>query len=130
MIFVGNRNKILGSLILTFFVIVSLVGTSYFPIVMQEGEHHRCLYMSTAAVCTMTPLQHLSELQSHFMVTVQPFSALGLIVLALAVIYTFILIRPKEPPETRSVLVVRPTMRAASHLQIAFSRGILNPKVF
>lgn len=103
------------------------------------GLNSHCPLMSghSVSLCVMNPLEHIQEWQSAFTVTLaQNFSV---IFLALAVISFAILcsnLWKNILLSLSSLLVIRrrridaQILQIQNHLQDAFSRGVLNPKLF
>ena len=120
--------------ILPVFLVLMLVintGGLFSGGMRMDGIMSNCPYMSVPTLCDMSPLEHLSALQSMFSATVQQFasaSLLSLIVLALFWHFVGYLFLPKYA----EVLVPRSRYRERvfDPLRLAFARGIIHTKVF
>ena len=99
----------------------------------MNGEMGPCPFMPSVAICNMTPLQHIAAAQSILTATPQERSnLLFMLLLAFAALitasfYRRILWPPLVPV---SLTFVKYPAFAQSSLQEAYSRGILNPKIF
>jgi hypothetical protein len=119
-----------------FFLLVTLVlmmsvGGIFSAQMMMEDGMHDCPFMGIAALCEMSPLQHLSEWQSMFATTFQQFSTFALLLLlALALTWRFAdqFFLPK--PTKIFVPRYRYRERVFDPLKLAFARGLIHPKVF
>lgn len=98
---------------------------------MKDGSMHTCPYMGVAALCSMSPLEHLSEWQSLFSATNEKLAVPALLsIIALAVFWH----RMARSVVPRYIDVrtsrYRYRERVFDFLKLAFARGILNPKLY
>jgi len=98
--FIGNK-AVFGTL-LVFFLMASIGGV-FTSEMMDGGAAYNCPYMGVPVLCTMNPLQHLSEWQQTFAATVQQTSTIILLLLALyAALLISVRTRLPEPRAARA----------------------------
>lgn len=115
----------------TFIFMMSAGGVISSEMMMQDGMMQPCPFMGTAAICNMSPIEHLSEWQSMFVTTTQQFGAAALLLLlALALAWHFLQSFLTPPPKQVFVRRHRYKERVFDPLRLLFSRGILNPKLY
>lgn len=123
--------KLAFLLLISLFVTMSIGGIYTAETMMEDGAMHNCPYMGVAALCNMSPLEHLSEWQSMFTTTPQQFGpAALLLLLALALVWHFVgSLLPLQP---KKVFVYRHKYRERvfDPLRLAFARGLIHPKIF
>ena len=136
---VFNRSSFVGLLVLTAFLVVSFVGPMQamsMP-VDQSGQMTGCMFSGTA-ICTMTPLEHLAAWQSMFSATISNATSIFLLLLLLALVLFVHIVWRLPFKDQLDWLAVRQRLYSrrslafayTNPLQEAFSRGILNPKVY
>lgn len=98
----------------------------------MDGSMSPCPFSVGTSVCTMTPLAHLAASQSFFTTLVTYGDVLTLLaLLAFAIYASAVFWKPHAPPLVFAYARIRRReFMPRSHLQEAFSNGILNPKVF
>jgi hypothetical protein len=94
-----------------------------------DGAMHDCPYMSVPALCTMSPLEHLSQWQQMFAAVAQQLSsAASLLLLALATFWYFL----QDSTLLKRMGIVglpyRDKGKFFDPLRLAFARGILHSK--
>lgn len=129
----AGRYRFIGAAIISL-AFITAIGGSFFPaMVTQDGPPHGCPYMGKATICTMTPLEHLTEWQHRFMSTIPASSTL---LLAAVLFGLFLMSRlwglfvPKSPLVQKIFFYRAAVVGILDPLKLAFSRGILNPKIF
>ncbi len=65
------RKKAMVALLIAVVAIMSLGAIFTAETMMEEGAMHNCPYMGVPALCTMSPLEHLSGWQQMFAATVE-----------------------------------------------------------
>ena len=121
----------LFSFLLVVLLAMSAGGAISAGMMMDDGAMGGCPYMGVAALCNMSPLEHLSEWQLMITTTAQQFAVASLLLLlALAVLwhvfeYLFV-------PKSADTFVPKYRDREIifDPLRLAFARGIIHPKVF
>lgn len=128
------RRQIMGLVLLAFIASMTTGGFLSANMMMEDGIMQPCPFMdNTASICNMTPLEHVSQWQQMFTTTLQDSVTTALLLLLfLIVVFAFVnaLPRPKRPPERQSFSRYRYRERIFDPLRWAFSRGILNPKLY
>ena len=127
--FVG-RNALFTFLVIL--VLMMTIGGVYSAEMMgMDGDMHNCPFMGVAALCNMSPLQHLSQWQLMFSVISKQMNVAALLLLlALAILWHL----------SRDLLSVKRTEGFVSHyryrkrvfdpLRLAFARGIIHSKAY
>lgn len=111
---------------------MTMGGFFSYEMMMQDGTMHNCPYMGVAALCNMTPLEHLSQWQQMFSATAQQLFTLALLS-AFALLVTLFFVKDfftsiESPPRGMSQYKYRE--RIFDPLRLAFARGIVHPKVY
>src|SRR3989338_1066990 len=97
-----SGNKAVFGIFLALFLVAS-VGGVLTAGMMDGGIASNCPYMGVPVLCTMNPLQHLSEWQQTFAATVQQTSTIILLLLALyAALLISVRTRLPEPRAARA----------------------------
>ncbi len=126
--------KFLFSLATLTFLMVGSLGIMHMGMGMSpEGQMSDCPFSLDTSVCTMSPLEHIGAVQSFFTSLPQQnntFAYFLLFILAAATLVTFLLISTSPPKLAYKRPIDREYIPLHSSLQEAFSRGILNPKIF
>jgi len=131
----SQSTKILLSLTILMFVFISTFGILHMGMNMgPNGKMSDCPFApGGSSICTMTPLEHIGAVQSMF--TTLPaekvMMSLFALLLSAALIFSYFS-RSISPPKLLSYQYIRHRDYIPLHsfLQEAFSRGILNPKIF
>ena len=133
-------SRILLSLALIIVFAVGATGVPHFGMTMSmdtEGNITTtdCYMPGMAAICNMSPLEHIASWQGMFTGVPTQSLAMTLLLLVLAAVIGFVWIRqihsPPQELQTFSQFVRRREyIPLHSPLQELFSNGILNPKVF
>ena len=98
---------------------------------MQDGTMVNCPYMGIASLCKMDVFQHLSAWQQMFVSTVPPFAVFVVLVLiALLLSHFFEDFLAYKPPSAKPLLYHRHSCEIFDPLKLAFSRGLIHPKIF
>ena len=124
----GAVSSILGAI----FVMMSIGGGLSSEMMMQDGTMMPCPFMGVAAVCTMSPLEHMAGWQQMFVSTVQHSAARALVLLvALMLVFRSLqgLHRPRILHRRHSYRQ-RYRERLFDPLRLAFARGIIHSKAF
>ena len=98
---------------------------------MEDGVMHPCPYMGVAGICTMTPLEHVSQWQQMFTTTVQPMTTFALLLLLAITVFLHVaekLFVPKRLERFRPRY--RYGERVFDLMQRLFARGILHSKAY
>ncbi len=104
----------------------------------DDGTMGGCLFIGVEEICKMSLIEHLSQWQSIF-ATIAPQQAITFaLLLLLAVVFVIVatikhnLLLPFNHYTTRWRLYIRqnPHLNLFNHLRAAFTRGILNPKIY
>jgi hypothetical protein len=133
------RGKLSENLII--FVLASFAFMSLFGISMgmeaRDGQMSSCPFMaSEASLCQMSVTEHISQWQQAFLGIPSKTNFLALaLILAAAVLVTFAksLFQPKKLTELAARLFAyrkKNLVRVFDPLLIAFSDGILNPRIY
>ena len=127
------RRQFIGLMLLAVLVSMTIGGVLSSEMMMDEdGMMHDCPFMGVAAICNMSPLEHLSEWQTMFTATSQQFgTAVLLLLLILVLLWSFA--TDLSPPKQSSIPIVSlysKRERIFDPLRLAFARGIIHPKVF
>ena len=133
--------KMVGILGMATFIIVAIIGVSYtLEMKMKsDGTMSGCLFDGQAETCPMTIAEHLSRWQGMFTVIPQKTDILiQFLLLALAVIFIasafrqrlLLLLSAHFLDRWRLYLKQNPHIPLFDPLREAFSRGILNPKIY
>ena len=133
----NNTGKILFWIGILAILIVPSFGLIHFNMQMgMDGNMSvaNCPFMVGTSLCSMTPLEHISIWQNIF-TTLPHQNTILQILLAFSVFALFfILFRQVFSPPQNYFYLNRNKYRRytfpANFLQVAFSRGILNPKTF
>lgn len=128
------RKQIMSLVLLAFVATMTVGGFLSADMMMKDGMMNPCPFMdNTASICNMTPLEHVSQWQQMFTTTLQDSVTTALLLLlSLVAVFTFVSVlpRPKRPPARQSFARYRYRERIFDPLRWAFSRGILNPKLY
>jgi hypothetical protein len=96
-----------------------------------NGEIGSCPFLSGTVICNANTLDHMSAYQRTFAATPDILSVLLLLLLALAVARIVRWLRFEfAPPTSEAIYFPHKYLFVLSPLQEAFSRGILNTKVY
>lgn len=136
----GRLNSFLKSVLIaaaiTFVLIVGL-SLPHFAMNMSadmDGNMamNNCYMPGMTLICSMTPIQHISEWQRMFTTTIQQMpTTVLLLLLALTIGLSQFLIRLLTPkPKEGPIQNYRYRERVFDPLRLAFARGIIHPKVF
>ena len=121
------------ALILGVFFMMSMGGVFSSEMMMDDGSMtHNCPYMGVAALCNMSPIEHLSQWQQMFWTTSQELATTALLVLlALSLVWFFV--KDLFVPGLSLVPIgsrYRERERIVDPLRLAFARGLIHSKVF
>lgn len=136
----GNlRNILLLSTLVTFFF-VGFLGVFHFDMGMtSDGQMSSgCFMPGMSTICQMDPIEHITEWQSMFTAIPENSDVLTILLILLAsVLLGFILIKrstyqnfSQSPPLKSLSLYQRRYVPIVSHIQEAFSNGILHPRLY
>ena len=135
----GLRGKLSLNLIifvLASFAFMNLIGMSM-GMEAKDGQMSSCPFMASAAsICQMSITEHISQWQQAFLGVPSKINFLALaLILAAAVMITFAksLFQPKKLTELAARLLAyhkEHLVRVFDPLLIAFSDGILNPRIY
>ena len=117
------------------FLFITTLGMGSAGMTNSKGQMSGCPLASSPTLCHMSPLEHAFILQNVF--TAIPLNSIFLVLLSILLTFSFSFLVPliwwsvrflseqiSRPPPGRGKYVPRHT------LQEAFSRGILNPKLY
>ena len=126
------RKQLAGLILLTFLASMILGAVLTSEMMMHDGMMEPCPFMGVPSLCNMSPLEHVSAWQHMFIATLQPYLSsflLLLLSLLLAPAFSNIALQLK-PPRIKFAFRTRYRERIFDPLQSAFSRGILNTKIY
>ena len=133
----GKLSENLIIFVLTSFAFVSIFGTSMGMEARDGQQMSSCPFMaSEASICQMSVTEHISQWQQAFLGVPSKTNFLALaLILAAAVLVTFAksLFQPKKLTELAARLFAyhkEHLVRVLDPLRIAFSDGILNPRIY
>lgn len=133
--FLTHSKSIVGLGIIALLVI-SFWGLYSMPI-NEQGEMSNCPFLNeSATVCPMSTADHIAKWQQLFTVTPEKnllLLSLALLVLMLVALFPFISkVRNKLPYQRfrNYIYKHKPEIKLFDHLLIAFSQGILNPRLY
>lgn len=96
-----------------------------------DGTMGHCPFSVGDSICTMIPLAHIQASQSFFATLVSYGDTLIILaLLAFSICAFYVLFKSHAPPLALAYIARRRRPVAFSCLQVAFSSGILNPKIF
>lgn len=125
-----SGKKAVFVLIIALFLLVN-IGGIFTAEMMMDGDMTHCPYMGVAALCDMSPLEHLSQWQMTFSTTVQQFATAALLLLLAFAILRSLIGRLTAPKRIEAFVPrYRYRVRNFDPLRLAFARGIIHPKVF
>lgn len=134
MIFAGRYGKIFVALGVGALLLVGSMGFVHFGMGgPMDGTMGTCPFMPGVTICNMTPMQHIAAAQSMFNVLPQDKNMLSvLLLLVVAFVASSSFKKLFQPPLNLTPVSISTNryFRPRSVLQEAFSRGILNPKIF
>lgn len=133
------RPQILTSLVLSFFVFISLFGVNAAMNHEENGQMGRCPFMGeVTAICSMNAVEHLSAWIQSF-ITI-PTKSYAVVLSGLLFIYFFSAKggsasggkeKFAQPFLTKSVILERQQYpKIFNHLRTFFSKGILHSRIY
>lgn len=130
--FAAQLGKVLVALAIVALFLLGSLGFMHFGVSgPMGGKTGTCPFMPGVKICTMTPLQHIAAAQSMFNTLPQDKDGLfALLLLAAAVATAFFIKNIFPPPLTLVPVSIYRSNHPRGPLQEAFSKGILNPKIF
>lgn len=133
------RNILLLSTLATFFF-VGFLGIFHFDMDMtSDGQMSSgCFMPGMSTICQMDPIEHITEWQSMFTAIPGNSDVLTiLLILLTSVLLGFVLIKrsthphlSQSPPSKSLSFYQRRHVPIVSHIQEAFSNGILHPRLY
>lgn len=120
--------KSLFAFLIALLVVINLGGVFTAEMMMENGAMDHCPFMGVSSLCSMSPLDHLSEWQQMFTTTVQQMLTATFLLLAVIIAWYFLkdLLIPRR---TEKFLErYRDKERAFDPLRLVFARGILHSK--
>lgn len=130
----SNRSRIALALVIALIAVSALLGVIHSAGSTSATGQGTCPFMPGVVICNMTPMQHIAAAQSMFNAFVQiDFSTFVLLLLSLLLAAVISKLRPLLKPRfvQASVFVSVQIFESPRFaLQEAYSRGILNPKLF
>ena len=127
----GSKNAAFA-LLLAFVLMMTVGGLFSAEMMMDDnGSTHNCPFMGMTAICTMSPLVHLSQWQQMFAATTSQLATILLLLLASVALTSFIygLLVPRSPSAPIATKY-REKEVIFNPLKLAFARGLIHPKVF
>ena len=125
------NKKIFFTLLLTAVLMMNFGGFFTSEMMMENSVMHPCPYMGVAAICNMSPLEHLSQWQQMFTTTVQPMTTFALLLLLAIAVFLHVAEKLSVPKRLERF---RPRYRYRERvfdlMQRLFARGILNSKAY
>ncbi|GEM_PF-1802473 len=128
------RKQILAAVVMVALLALATIGM--YSMTGSDGMMVACPLMSeTATLCPMTLMEHLSQWQAMTRAVVPQ----GLLLLAALLFLVFWIVQPihrlrlLNPPNSISIFFYRryqSQIRSLNRMLLAFSDGILNPKLF
>ena len=119
-------------IILAFFLVLNIGLGFSAHMVMDDHGTGPCPYMGIASLCTMNPLQHLSEWQSMFSTPLKESTTL-LFLLSLSVVLVWLFNQYLlKPPRTFSQVFFshKHKEKVFNQLELAFARGLIHSKAY
>ena len=136
MIVQSTPTKILFSIGVASFLLIGLLGVYHIGMSIDASSHmSHCPFAPDDSLCAMTPVEHIGVVQSLFVPLSQEKNTAStlLFLLASLIILAPFFLRLTSPPElvlARDPTSSRDYIPTDGFLQEAYSRGILNPKLF
>lgn len=101
----------------------------------MQGQMSGCPFMGMAAICNMTPLEHISAWQNMFTTLPQQKDLFALLFALFGAVAAFLWMKYRFDPPSKAVVPIQKIsyqayIPLATALQELFARGILNPKPF
>ena len=135
---VTRAKRILVLVLVIAVLAIGIWGAVSTGTMMHDGNMQNCPYVGVATLCNMTTLEHFAAWQAMF--SAIPANAVSVFLLLTLLAFVLSVHNVERLPfkEQLNLLAVRQRLYTrhslafayASPLQEAFSRGILNPKVF
>lgn len=121
------------------FVLLEIFGLGQFADMPmnEDGGMEGCIFMGKTMFCKMSVIEHIALWQSMFTAVPQK-SAMFLVLSILLIVVIFITKNILAPPRLfkryapayKLYLTEHPNLPLCNPLKTAFSRGILNPKIY
>ncbi len=123
-------------LVLLTFVFISLFGMNLTMTMHKDGKMSNCPFMmnNSSSLCQMSVTEHMQKWQEMFAAIVSQASSFLLIYLVLFISFAYTLTQFTLAPPLTQIFQryskEHPDIRAFNPLLLAFSNGILHPKLY
>ena len=128
---VHNRQVLVVMLVAVIFM-TTAGGALSSHMMMQDGAMMQdCPFMGVAALCNMSPLQHMAAWQTMFASTAPQLTALLILLVLSTVLSRFLddfLVRRRSRP--RLIFYIKSEVEIFDHVRLALARGLIHPKIY
>lgn len=126
-----TKGLILSAFLLSLVFMMSFGGVLSAGMMSMDGKMQDCPYMGMSGYCDMDASEHLAGWQQLFATTLEQFFSSDLFPLLTLVILTpFFLVLLVRKRLQRPVFDRWRALELFDPLQLAFARGIINPKLY
>ncbi|RJQ34095.1 hypothetical protein C4568_03055 [Candidatus Parcubacteria bacterium] len=131
---IDNRSRVFVTVAIVAFLMVGVFGIFHGMDMSSSEQMSNCPFiMGIAAICNMSPFEHIAAWQNMFASIPQQTTVLTLLLLALSFAFSRLLLFafPRDgDQEPQRLLYADREPKAIDPLRLALARGIIHPKIF